>query len=234
MIFDIRYFETVESTMDIARAAAEQNPVEGLVIQGGEQTGGRGRRGNQWLSPHGNLYQSIVLCPEKDKKEWGQLSFVIAVALANSLLKYGVQKDHIKLKWPNDLLIDGMKAAGILIEAADNFVIIGTGININYAPDDRSKLCDYGINDINVFRDVFLNEIDKTYLVWLSDGFEPVRDQWMDYAYRLGQEIQANLKKQSITGIFHNIDNDGTLLLTDKSGTTRKISSGEIIYVSGH
>jgi BirA family biotin operon repressor/biotin-[acetyl-CoA-carboxylase] ligase len=226
-MFDIHYYETVESTMDIAR----NNPRHGLVIQGGEQTGGRGRRGNQWLSPKGNLYQSIVLKPETSRQYWGQLSFVIAVALGTACEKCSIEK--YVLKWPNDVLIDERKLAGILIEGHDDFVIIGTGVNIEICPDDRAKIHD--VTDISVtdFRDLFLAQIEQFFTLWERDGFSSIRELWMKRAYKLGEDIRANLKDRSYKGKFHNIDSDGFLILQSINNEEIRVSSSEIINWEG-
>jgi len=234
MQFEVHYFETVSSTMDLVREKADEGIDEGFVVQGGMQTEGRGRRGNQWESPAGNLYQSFILRPIRPRQEWGQLSFVIAVALSNALQDGGVGKHCINLKWPNDVMLDGQKCAGILIESAPDYLIVGTGVNIAFAPIERSKLSDYGITDRDGFRDIFLEHIKQTYDLWQNHGFEPVRAMWMEYAYCLGQNIEARLNDVVYEGIFQNIDCNGTLLLTEKDGTTRKINAGEILYVPSH
>lgn len=220
--------------MDIARALADSGAAEGTVIQAGTQTGGRGRRGNQWESPLGNLYQSLILRPGKPKQEWGQLSFVIAVALAGALVRSGICENHIQLKWPNDVLLDERKAAGILIEASGNHVIIGTGVNIATAPESRGRLSDYMAADRDGFRDMFLDSVGYHYTSWQAQGFETIREEWMRHAYRLGQDIQARLKDAVYEGVFQDIDDNGTLLLAEKDGTTRKINAGEILYVPRH
>lgn len=228
--FDIRYYDSVGSTMDIARDEAMNGAAEGLVIQAGEQVTGRGRRGNQWASPKGNLYQSILLRPKASREQWGQLSFVVAVALAIGTLKCECpQGTVIELKWPNDVMVNGQKLAGILIEAGDDYVIVGTGVNIAHAPEDRAKiqdLFDYSVND---FRDVFLSTLNTYYDQWQTEGFKPIQSLWLERAYRLGEPIQARLPNMIYEGVFEDIDSDGNLLLREESGSLRKINSGEII-----
>jgi BirA family biotin operon repressor/biotin-[acetyl-CoA-carboxylase] ligase len=242
-MFTIHYFETVDSTMDIARS----NLRHGHVIQAGAQTGGRGRRGNQWASPTGNLYQSIILKPSRPIAQWGQLSFVIAVALSQSLLSFLRKQEHqnaksdprfrrddnkkINLKWPNDVLIGDKKLAGILIEIANDHVIIGTGVNIKHAPSDRAKISDFSDISVNDFRDVFLEHIETYFNIWQVDGFAPIRALWMARAYKRGETIQARLPNIIYEGIFEDLNDQGILLLREKSGTVREINSGEIIAV---
>ena len=222
-MFTIQYYGTVESTMDIAR----ENLFHGAVIQGGKQTGGRGRRGNTWSSPKGNLYQSIVLKPQSPRERWGQLSFVIAVALGQACENVGI--DYYHLKWPNDVLINDKKLAGILIEVQGNHVIIGTGVNIEYAPNDRAKIHDFSDILMNDFRDEFLKQIAIYFKIWEAQGFAPIRTQWMKRAYKIGETIQARLPNVIYEGVFEDLDNTGILLLREKDGTLRKIDSGEIL-----
>lgn len=229
MTFDIRIFESVNSTMDIARAEAEQGASEWTVIQAREQIGGRGRRGNQWSSPIGNLYQSIILYPKQNRAEWGQLSFVIAVALKDACVSVGMTPDIINLKWPNDVLINGQKLAGILIEAHDNYVIVGTGVNIDHAPEDRAKVTDSADVSVDDFRDVFLDMMKERYDQWANEGFAVIRALWMQFAYRRGEVIQARLPNEIYEGVFEDLTTQGILLLREKSGLLREIHSGEIL-----
>lgn len=233
-MFDIRYFDTVDSTMDIVRDLASQGIAEGLVVQGGEQTGGRGRRGNTWTSPKGNLYQSILLRPSVARMRWGELSFVIAVALADTVLQCGVDDEDIALKWPNDVLVKGEKLAGILIEAGDDFVIVGTGVNIQLAPEDKARLSDYTDLSIDQCRDIFLGCIKHYYSMWQETGFAPIREKWMGKAYRLHEMIQARTPQSVHEGVFEGLDENGTLLLRLKNGEVQKVTSGEIINVFGN
>jgi BirA family biotin operon repressor/biotin-[acetyl-CoA-carboxylase] ligase len=220
-MFTIHYYDTVTSTMDIAR----ENLSHGTVIQGGEQTGGRGRRGNAWASPKGNLYQSIVLKPDMPVDTWGQLSFVIAVALGECLQG----KTYYHLKWPNDVLINDQKLAGVLIEVQGDHVIIGTGVNIQHAPEDRAKVTDFHDISVNDFRDQFLSNIQHYYDQWQLKGFEPIRTTWITHAYKLGEIIQARLPNVIYEGVFEGLDENGVLLLRESDGSIRHINSGEIL-----
>ena len=231
--FDVHYKDSVGSTMDLARDYIQNHDsCDYIVLQGGEQTGGRGRRGNQWLSPYGNLYQSIVLKPHTNRQYWGQLSFVMAVALAQACFEIGIGKNHVQLKWPNDVLIGGQKLAGILIEVDNKHVVIGTGVNIEHCPDNRSKIHDFSTISINEFRDVFLEKIAQCYAQWEKDGFAPIRDQWLGHAYKLKEPILARINTAEFEGVFEGLDLDGTLLLREKDGFIRNINAGEIIACS--
>lgn len=229
MNYTIQTFESVESTMDIARDAAMNDADEGLVIQAFEQISGRGRRGNAWSSPKGNLYQSIILRPIVERHSWGQLSFVIAVALGAAI------SDHTPyhLKWPNDVLINDNKLAGILIEAGDDYVIVGIGVNIEACPVDRAKIHDFWDVSVNDFRNIFLDKIAYYYDLWQMDGFASIRELWLAKAYKIGETIQARTPKAVYEGVFEDLDAQGILLLREKDGLLRQINSGEILHASG-
>jgi BirA family biotin operon repressor/biotin-[acetyl-CoA-carboxylase] ligase len=215
--------------MDIACDFIAQKCPEGTVIQAGEQTVGRGRRGNAWSSPKGNLYQSLILKPDLPKNHWGQLSFVIAVALYETCIAIGIDKNIIQLKWPNDILLDEKKCAGILLEVIEDHIVIGTGVNIANCPDDKSKINDYILIECNDFRDVFLEKIMFFYSYWQSNGFKGIKNQWLEHAYKIGEVIQARLPNVIYDGIFEGLDENGTLLLREKDGLLRLINSGEIL-----
>ena len=233
MPFEMHYKDSVGSTMDVARAyIAEHKHCDQVVFQAGEQTGGRGRRGNQWLSPYGNLYQSIVFKPRTNRQYWGQMSFVLAVALGQSCVKIGLPPSKLQMKWPNDVLINTQKLGGLLIEVDDNHMIVGTGVNIEHAPNERAKIHDFSNISIHDFRDLFLEQIEHYYNQWEENGFVSIREQWMAQAYRLGQPILARVQNAEYEGVFDGLDEWGTLLLREKSGLIRKINAGEIIACS--
>jgi BirA family biotin operon repressor/biotin-[acetyl-CoA-carboxylase] ligase len=144
----IHTYAQLESTQDYVRSVAEDEEffAEGVVIQALAQTKGRGRHGNEWQSPMGNLYMSVLLRPECPAQAAGQLSFVVAVALSAAMGEV-LADGHVKtLKWPNDILIDGKKVAGILLESnisklgIVDYVVAGMGVNIMAAPEGAVAL----------------------------------------------------------------------------------------------
>jgi BirA family transcriptional regulator, biotin operon repressor / biotin---[acetyl-CoA-carboxylase] ligase len=127
--FRILWRETVSSTNDELRALAEKGSAEGLILIADEQTAGRGRRGAEWLSPKGeNLAFSVLLRPTESKALWHRLSLAVGLAVAEAL---EVFVPAAEIKWPNDVRVSGKKISGILVEAGQDFVIIGIGINVN-------------------------------------------------------------------------------------------------------
>ncbi len=133
--------DEVDSTNDEARRLAEGGAEEGTLVWGLSQRKGRGRHGRDWASPEGNLYLSLLLRPDCPPREAAQLSFVAAMALTGALNVLVAPHSRIDFKWPNDVLLNGSKVAGILLEASTtgadalDWLIVGTGVNVARAPD---------------------------------------------------------------------------------------------------
>jgi len=234
----IEVFDTLKSTQTLAVERAAAGAPEGTVIQSLEQTQGRGRHGNEWVSPIGNLYLSLVLRPMCKPDLAGQLSFVMGLALSAAIDPY-LEEGHKKtLKWPNDLLIDGRKCAGILLESCLNVeglvdsLVIGMGINIFAPPQERIGLQQVAGEKriaIHRFRDELLVQVANFYQGWKSAGFEPVRRDWLKQAHGLNHKISARLPDRTQKGIFRDIDADGALLL-ESDGKQVAIRAGEVYF----
>jgi BirA family biotin operon repressor/biotin-[acetyl-CoA-carboxylase] ligase len=226
--------DAVGSTNDHAKTLARNGYPAGAVVWARAQTVGRGRQGNAWNSLPGNLFMTMILRPDSNAAVTGQLSFLAAVALARALrpLLPGVD---IKLKWPNDLLINGKKAAGILLETevsgvrAVPWVVIGVGVNIADAPEGAASLKSAGAQtDTETVLESLVSHIMALYAAWKKDGFAAVREEWMASAASVGQEINVRLPKETLAGTFLGIDNAGTLQLAMTDGSRRSIASGEV------
>lgn len=234
----VEVFDSLPTTQDVAIACAEGGAAEGAVIQAMIQIGGRGRHGNQWVSPLGNLYMSVLLRPKCSPDLAGQISFVIGLALSAAMDPY-VGPNHKKtLKWPNDILIDGKKCAGILLESSlsqDGLVeslIVGMGVNIHAPPEDRIGLQQVAGEKrlaVHRFRDEILAHIAEHYEGWKGAGFEPVRRSWLKQAHGLNHKISARLPDRTEKGIFRDIGPDGALIL-DVGGLPVQIRSGEVFF----
>jgi BirA family biotin operon repressor/biotin-[acetyl-CoA-carboxylase] ligase len=238
MEFKVHTYSQLPSTQDYIKDLAAEDFAEGEVIQCLIQTKGRGRHGNEWTSPMGNLYMSVLLRPDCKADEAGQISFVAAVALSAAIAEYLDEKHTKTLKWPNDILIDGKKCAGILLESdlkGDKVesLALGMGVNIMAAPEGA-----VGLNavtwDIQVpihpFRDKVLEHLDKYYTQWKKEGFAPIRELWLKEAHGLGQSITARLADKSYEGIFEALDEKGALLLKKDNGDILDISAGEVYF----
>lgn len=232
--------ETTGSTNDDAKTQARDGAAEGTVVHARRQTAGRGRLGNQWMSETGNLYMSIVLRPQVSAMESGQLSFLAAVALAQTAESFLPQGSDIALKWPNDLLVNGRKAAGILLESESmpssatlEWLVIGMGLNLRHAPEGAVALGDLAGTEIDVdrARDLLIGNMLSLYRRWQVEGFAPVRSAWLDKAARVGQPIRVRLPAEEFTAVFDGIDARGALEVTMQDGAKRVIASGEVFAI---
>lgn len=226
------------STQILAMDAAAKGAAEGTVFQAMSQSAGKGRHGNQWDSPMGNLYMSLILRPMCRPDLAGQVSFVIGLAVSAAIGPY-LSGQKKTLKWPNDILIDGRKCAGILLESqmtSDGIVdalIVGTGVNIMAPPEGRVGLKELAGERrlaIHRFRDEVLAQIADYYEGWKLKGFEPVREEWLKQAHGLGHTISARLPDRTEKGIFRGIDADGALLLEAEKGKEIAIRAGDVYF----
>jgi BirA family transcriptional regulator, biotin operon repressor / biotin---[acetyl-CoA-carboxylase] ligase len=224
----VRQFDSLPSTMDEARTLAEGGAPEGTIVQAGEQTAGRGRFGNAWTSPKGNLYMTIILRPKKQTRDIAQMSFAVALALADTIVA-----DDVELKWPNDVLVGGKKIAGILLEMSSNgetpdYLLVGTGINIASGPEGAAILG--AQKSVDSVRDEFISNLDHWYERWLESGFADIRSAWLARAHGIDDPITVRFADRSLHGIFEGIDEAGNLLLRQNDGHSRAISSGAVHF----
>lgn len=201
-------FDKIPSTQTyalglVSRGAAHDH----TIIMANAQSAGRGRYRRTWISHHGNLYASFIFsADERDPR----LSYVVAVAVADTLLSFGV---HAKIKWPNDILIDGKKVCGILIEYAGNFVIVGIGINIKTNPTIPEYPTTRLDNYVHIDRNSLLNKLMRNLDRWRCTEFASVRARWMDMAAGLNRMVKYRGDMVELIGINEN----GALVLRDKT-----------------
>jgi len=233
--------DEIDSTNQEAKRRAAAGVTSPLWILAARQTEGRGRRGNAWQSLAGNLSTTLLVRPERPAAECAQLSFAAALAVSDMLAGFAPHA-HLGLKWPNDVLADGRKIAGILLESeskADGtaaWLAVGIGVNLAAFPDDvelpATSLAVQGILP-PMPRDAMLDlaaAFAKWYEVWRTQGFAPVREAWLARASGLGSRVRARLAKEEIVGVFQGIDESGALLLGLAGGVTRAIAAGEVFF----
>ncbi|MDD3669384.1 MAG: biotin--[acetyl-CoA-carboxylase] ligase [Alphaproteobacteria bacterium] len=217
MLWTKHHFDALDSTQDEARAYPPYS-----VVVAERQTRGRGRMGRTWESPAGNLYLTAVVPDFGDRTP--QLAFVAAVALAEALADFPV-----RLKWPNDVLLDGRKIAGILLERAEGKVLVGVGVNVVSAPD----LAIYATGHLqgrifcDILLDRFLKELREAMGAFQEKGFEPIRRKWLAGAFHLGQDIIVKMPQGTAAGVFAGIDADGALMLK-QADTIKRITVGDV------
>lgn len=234
------HFETIGSTNDEARKLAGAGEGWPIWITADEQTAGRGRRGRAWVSPKGNLMSTLLLNPRAPAAVCAQLSFVSALASAETVAHFAPNAD-VKVKWPNDVLANGRKISGILLESASAggepyFLAIGIGINLAHFPPDTefpaTSLAALSVRTPPVSETLgqLAAHFARWYEVWSGQGFVPVRDAWLARAANLGGRIRARLANEETSGVFEGIDETGALLLRETADRVRAIAAGEVFF----
>ena len=235
------HFATIDSTNEEARRLAERGEPGPVWIQADVQTAGRGRRGRAWDSPTGNLAATLFLRPDKAPSECAQLSFVAALAVSDALalLAPGIE---VKLKWPNDVLANGRKVAGILLESSSagsekaSWLAVGIGVNLACFPEEtefpatslvalgaKAPSTDHALTALAA-------AFAKWYEAWCERGFFSIRDGWLTRAAGLGTRIRARLQNEEISGVFEGIDDHGALILRPNESRVRVIAAGDVFF----
>jgi BirA family biotin operon repressor/biotin-[acetyl-CoA-carboxylase] ligase len=227
--------DTVDSTNEEAKRRAREGAEEGTLVWAREQAKGRGRRGREWVSPPGNLYLSLLLCPEAPQARHGELGFVTAVALGEAIGTFLPRAAALRYKWPNDILVTGRKASGILLESESGaaWLVLGVGVNVAHAPQGTetpaTSLASEGAAGATVeavldrFAHAFLAWTDR----WAEGGFAPIRRAWLERALGIGAQIAVRLPNATLEGRFVDVDPSGALVLETGAGR-RLVTAGEV------
>lgn len=208
------------------------------------QTSGVGRRGRAWEGGEGNLTATLLLTLDKSPLEAAQLAFVAGLAAWTTITAF-VPAPTVTLKWPNDVLIEGRKACGMLIEsgpakAGGTWAAVGIGVNLATYPQAVERPATALANHLShhVIRApapdqalaILAEAFDVTLDLWLTRGFAPVRDAWLARAAGLGGPCTARLEHQTLSGIAEGLDADGALLLRLPGGELRRITAGDVFF----
>ncbi|MCQ9154619.1 biotin--[acetyl-CoA-carboxylase] ligase [Acidomonas methanolica] len=230
--------DTLESTSDFCRARAEQGEEDGLAVLARRQTKGRGTRGRNWDDPGGNLALSFLLRPDPLLPLLTALPFLVAVAAFDAISPALRDARALSIKWPNDLLLNGAKTAGILIESgggAQPWIVVGLGVNIRRAPEipGRRTTClaegsDTPPDVVTLAQDV-LAEVARLRAVFEAGGFDPVRALWLERAHPLGTPLAVKGLDHYHEGLFNGLDGDGRLLLRTAGGKDLRLMTGDVL-----
>lgn len=239
--YQLRHLAEVDSTNEEARRMAAAHETVPTWILADSQTAGRGRRGRAWQSPVGNLMTTLYLPISFDAVKAGQLAFVAGLALERTVSALIGERAQASLKWPNDVLVDGKKASGILLESAmrDNkidWLAIGLGLNLAHHPDDTpypatslAAYMDTPANNLAAL-EILARAFDEVFRQWRNGGFGPVLQAWRAVAHGLGGPIVATLENEQFEGIFKDIDEKGALILQTAAGDTMTIDAGDVFF----
>jgi BirA family transcriptional regulator, biotin operon repressor / biotin---[acetyl-CoA-carboxylase] ligase len=240
--YRVLVYDELDSTMDEARRQIAQGVATPFWIIAARQTKGRGRRNRVWTSSAGNLFCTLVLNPETTVAEAAKLSFLTALSVGESLDQFTRNPLRIRFKWPNDVLLDGAKVAGVLLEAESHpagplvWLSIGIGVNLAHYPENTewpaTSLAASGIESPHPH--AVLEALAARFAHWLErwrrEGFAPVKTAWLDRAARVGEKIEVRLDKETLHGIFSTLDDSGALVLTGADGAIRLVSAGDVFF----
>lgn len=233
--FRLAAFDCLDSTNDEVRRRFDSGEPPYLVVSAQKQTAGRGRRGRAWVSPPGNLHCSLLLSVRPAADEAPQLAFVAAVALRQALALLAPNA-VFRCKWPNDILCDGRKVSGMLLESAAPHVILGVGVNVVEAPSPALypaaclRQLGSGADDFDVLS-AFCEALLVWHERWLTEGFAPIRQAWLDHAQGVGGPVTVRLADHNeLEGRFAGLDAGGTLLLESADGSIRPILAGDVFF----
>jgi BirA family biotin operon repressor/biotin-[acetyl-CoA-carboxylase] ligase len=241
---DIRLLKSVTSTSVALRALAKTGAPEGTVVIADEQTAGHGRLGKAWFSPAGvNLYASALFRPAILPREAPGFSFLASLAIADAIEGEGLDAT---IKWPNDVLVDRKKVAGVLVELATidrrvDYVILGLGVNVNVSRDAlRAALGASGLAagslreaagrelDRNAFAASVLNRLDAWAEIYRTRGPAPLLAAWRDRDILTGRRVEVRGEAVLYEGRVLGVDREGYLMLRDPRGKRRRVLTGEI------
>ena len=231
----ITIVDSATSSSDLAWAAAAQGAPSGTAYLVREQTAGRGRRGAGWSSHRGGMYFSILLRPAIDTRHWFGMSFVAALAMRAELAAC-LGNVPVQVKWPNDILADGGKICGILLEARNGAVVIGTGANIapvaplTGAKHPATSLQSLGGEQVTPedLADRYAAGLLSRVSTYETEGFAPVRLEWLSHCAHIGSMMRVSLPDMQVEGHFDGLGADGALHLRRADGSRQDVTTGDV------
>ncbi len=239
-----RILPSVDSTnAEAARIAPGLSGPEWILAL--EQTKGRARRGREWVNPKGNFAATLVMRPVEPPATTALRSFIASLALYQALVDATGRAEMLSLKWPNDVLLNGGKLAGILLESAGqgaeiSYLSIGIGVNLAQAP-DQDEVEPGALRPVSLLSETGAHVTPEELLDLLAPayarletqfttyGFEPIRTAWLARAARLGEVITAKTTNDKVTGRFETVDAAGNLVLST-GGTRVAIPAAEVFF----
>ena len=238
----VRCFDEIDSTNVQACRLGDDGGSDGLVVIADRQTSGKGRMGRQWESPGGvNLYASILLRPPILPFEAPKLTFLSAVAVCHAITRCtGLQPT---VKWPNDILLQGAKVAGLLNEMSSetdqvHYVVLGIGVNLNMRQEQFPKDLRYPATSLFMvsgqivsrldFTRALLHEIDALYQTYLKQGSKPIMSAWTELCDLTGKAVQVDCNNRQIAGVMVGLAEDGALLVKAATGKIESIYAGDV------
>lgn len=238
----VQFYPSVGSTNVIAKTMAAKEAGEGLVILTDEQTAGRGRRGRQWTAPAGtSILMSILLRPGLSADKLNLLTMIVSLAAVDGI--QAVTERQAMLKWPNDILIGGMKVGGVLTEGSVigswlEYAVVGLGLNVNFDPSEIPQVPPTASSlmvilgepvDRLVLVQAILDAADRRYRA-LKAGQSPF-DEWSQHLSTIGQHVQITLAPETVEGVVEGVDKRGALRLRTDDGALIEVAAGDVVML---
>lgn len=234
-------FEEIDSTNAEARRRAEAGEAGPLWIAARRQSAGRGRHGRLWDGAADNLAATFLFTTDKRAGEAAQVSFVAALAVFD-VAESCVPRALLALKWPNDVLVDGAKASGILVEsgpaAGGLWLAVGVGVNLASHPEGTERPATHLAAHLRADRvappsfdetlAALAQAFDRWRALWERDGFAPIRAAWTERAGGLGAPVIARMGSETVQGTAEAMEADGALRLRLPDGRIRRITAGDV------
>lgn len=231
----IRVVEETGSTNADMLALAAAGAIEGAWLRAERQTAGKGRQGRAWESPVGNFYGSTLVRLRPTDPPAPTLALVTVVALEEAVRVF--LPTGATIKWPNDLLIDGAKLSGVLLERVSDAVVVGIGVNLTHHPElpDRpaTSLAAQGVAvEAATFADILAESFARWLSRWRGEGLEPIRQRWLARAHSTGTALTARLPDgSSHDGLFDGLTGEGALILRLADGARHVIHAGDVFLI---
>jgi BirA family biotin operon repressor/biotin-[acetyl-CoA-carboxylase] ligase len=236
------FFDETDSTNVQACRLGDAGSEDGLVVIADRQTAGKGRMGRQWESPaETNLYASVLLRPAIMPFDAPKLTFLSAVAVCRAIEK--CTQLSARVKWPNDVLLNGKKVAGLLNEMSSeteqvNYVVLGVGVNVNMRAEQFPEDLRYPATSLLIetgntvsrldFTRTLLQEIDDLYRLFRKQGSQPIMDAWTELCELTGKQVHVDCGQSEIDGVMLGLAEDGALQVRQASGEIETIYAGDV------
>ncbi len=247
----LRHLETTASTNDVALQWAQDGAPHGAVVRADSQSAGRGRQGRNWISPRGcGLYFSLITRDEIALQAVPRLTMIAALATARALEKIAPASTRAAVKWPNDIVLNEKKIGGVLCEARSRenaaqqgearaaFVVIGIGLNVNFARADlppQTKIPASSLQiesgksfDLNGVMAAVLREIEAAHREYSQGNWSELRREWMQRDFLQGRRVRVEGARETYRGVAVGVDENG-LLRVSSEGKTRVVLAGDVM-----
>lgn len=247
-----------DSTNTLAKKLALEGAKNLTLVWAHRQTAGRGRYGRDWVSPTGNVFWSMILRPLPNWPKLSGLSHVAALAVHATISQFVNEKNNVQIKWPNDVLVNGKKISGILLEAncstdhtrelattslINGWVVVGIGVNVMHYPENvnypATSLCAEGI--LSCDRDMIIAALTEHFIAqltaYIAHGSLYLREQLLPRMAGLGNKINVRISdnpEDDIAGVCSGLSDEGGLIVLTNDGELRIVSSGEVFFGSKH